>query len=89
LTNEIEWCRPIFVILACLVCGQLVFVSYDANLFQDEYSTFRRVYEVPILKSRAPDTSMKDKELGEARTAQVGDIVPFPSISLSNLPNSY
>jgi hypothetical protein len=32
---------------------------------------------------------MKDKELGEARTAQVGDIVPFPSISLSNLPNSY
>lgn len=37
----------------------------------DEYSTFRRVYEVPILKSRAPDCPAKDTELGEARTAQL------------------
>ncbi|GLB37249.1 putative SNF2 family N-terminal domain containing protein [Lyophyllum shimeji] len=37
----------------------------------DEYSTFRRVYEVPILKSRAPDASSKDMEIGEARTAQL------------------
>ncbi|KAG6813679.1 hypothetical protein H0H92_008527 [Tricholoma furcatifolium] len=37
----------------------------------DEYSTFKRVYENPILKSRAPDASSKDIELGEARTAQL------------------
>ncbi|RDB25350.1 DNA repair and recombination protein RAD54B [Hypsizygus marmoreus] len=37
----------------------------------DEYNTFRRVYEVPILKSRAPDSSAKETELGEARTAQL------------------
>ncbi|KAF5385986.1 hypothetical protein D9615_002412 [Tricholomella constricta] len=37
----------------------------------DEYSTFRRVYEVPILKSRAPDATPKDLESGEARTAQL------------------
>ncbi|KAG6862305.1 hypothetical protein C0995_016003 [Termitomyces sp. Mi166 len=41
---------------------------------------FKRVYETPILKSRAPDASPKDIELGEARTAQVTglmiDIVP-------------
>ncbi|KAF9467257.1 SNF2 family N-terminal domain-containing protein [Collybia nuda] len=37
----------------------------------DEYGTFRRVYEVPILKSRAPDASEKDAELGEARMAQL------------------
>ncbi|KAF8070293.1 P-loop containing nucleoside triphosphate hydrolase protein [Lyophyllum atratum] len=37
----------------------------------DEYSTFRRVYEVPILRSRAPDASPQDMEIGEARTAQL------------------
>ncbi|KAG2131398.1 P-loop containing nucleoside triphosphate hydrolase protein, partial [Suillus bovinus] len=33
--------------------------------------TFRRVYEVPILKSRAPDCTAKELELGEARSAQL------------------
>jgi DNA repair and recombination protein RAD54B len=37
----------------------------------DDYSTFRRVYEVPILRSRAPDCTAKEREMGEARTAQV------------------
>ncbi|KAH0589308.1 hypothetical protein H2248_005070 [Termitomyces sp. 'cryptogamus'] len=37
----------------------------------DEYSIFKRVYEIPILKSRAPDASPKDIEIGEARTAQL------------------
>ncbi|KXN90194.1 DNA repair and recombination protein RAD54B [Leucoagaricus sp. SymC.cos] len=37
----------------------------------DDYPTFRRVYEVPILKSRAPDASSKEVEIGEARTNQL------------------
>jgi hypothetical protein len=37
----------------------------------DDYPTFRRVYEVPILRSRAPDCTAKEREMGEARTAQV------------------
>ncbi|KAI6121363.1 P-loop containing nucleoside triphosphate hydrolase protein [Pisolithus sp. B1] len=37
----------------------------------DDYSTFRRAYEVPILKSRAPGCTRKELELGEARAAQL------------------
>ncbi|CAA7259250.1 unnamed protein product [Cyclocybe aegerita] len=37
----------------------------------DEYNVFRRVYETPILKSRTPDASEKEIEIGEARTAQL------------------
>ncbi|PBL03987.1 hypothetical protein ARMGADRAFT_1049644 [Armillaria gallica] len=37
----------------------------------DEYSVFRRVYEAPILKSRAPDCTTKETEVGEARLAQL------------------
>ncbi|KAG7450934.1 uncharacterized protein BT62DRAFT_1071552 [Guyanagaster necrorhizus] len=37
----------------------------------DEYSAFRRIYEAPILKSRAPDCTSKDTEIGEARLAQL------------------
>ncbi len=33
--------------------------------------SFKKIYEVPILKSRAPDCTAKDKELGEARLEQV------------------
>jgi hypothetical protein len=40
-------------------------------LVLDDYSVFRKVYENPILKSRAPDASPKEVELGEARTEQV------------------
>ena len=40
-------------------------------LVLDEYSVFRKVYENPILKSRALDASPKEVELGEARTEQV------------------
>ena len=76
--------RLSFVILACLVCPRLL-PSLAAILipFQDDYSTFRRVYEVPILKSRAPDSTAKDIELGETRTAQVSDLLVFTSFSLS------
>jgi DNA repair and recombination protein RAD54B len=41
-----------------------------ANDTVDEYSTFKRVYENPIIKSRAPDSTTKEVELGEARSAQ-------------------
>ncbi len=37
----------------------------------DDYSVFKRVYETPILKSRAPDCTRKEKEMGESRSAQV------------------
>ncbi|KAI6157426.1 P-loop containing nucleoside triphosphate hydrolase protein [Pisolithus tinctorius] len=37
----------------------------------DDYPTFRRIYELPILKSRAPDCTPKELELGEARAAQL------------------
>lgn len=40
-------------------------------LVLDDYSVFRKVYENPILKSRAPDASPKEIELGEARMEQV------------------
>ncbi|KAG2015919.1 SNF2-family ATP dependent chromatin remodeling factor snf21 [Coprinopsis cinerea AmutBmut pab1-1] len=34
----------------------------------DEYPVFKRVYETPILKSRAPEATAKEIEVGEART---------------------
>ncbi|KAI0045277.1 hypothetical protein FA95DRAFT_1561280 [Auriscalpium vulgare] len=37
----------------------------------DDYNTFRRVYEVPIVRSRAPDCTKKEAELGESRSAQL------------------
>ncbi|PPQ89571.1 LOW QUALITY PROTEIN: hypothetical protein CVT25_012242 [Psilocybe cyanescens] len=37
----------------------------------DDYNIFRKVYETPILKSRAPDATKKEIELGEARTTQL------------------
>lgn len=37
----------------------------------DEYTTFRQVYENPILRSRAPDSTPKETELGKARLAQL------------------
>ncbi|KAI0638193.1 P-loop containing nucleoside triphosphate hydrolase protein [Trametes polyzona] len=40
----------------------------------DDYSTFKRVYETPILKSRAPGCTPKEAELGEARSAQLTSI---------------
>ncbi|KAI0832427.1 P-loop containing nucleoside triphosphate hydrolase protein [Trametes gibbosa] len=39
-----------------------------------DYSTFKRVYETPILKSRAPGCTSKDSELGEARSVQLTSI---------------
>ncbi|THV06782.1 hypothetical protein K435DRAFT_834087 [Dendrothele bispora CBS 962.96] len=40
----------------------------------DEYGIFRRVYEVPILKSRAPGCTAKELELGEKRSTQLMNI---------------
>ncbi|KAI0320767.1 P-loop containing nucleoside triphosphate hydrolase protein [Amylostereum chailletii] len=37
----------------------------------DDYSTFRRIYEAPILRSRTPGCSSKDAQLGESRSAQL------------------
>ncbi|KAF9071019.1 SNF2 family N-terminal domain-containing protein [Rhodocollybia butyracea] len=40
----------------------------------DEYSAFRRLYEIPILKSRAPGCTVKELELGEKRSAQLTNV---------------
>ncbi|KIM23797.1 hypothetical protein M408DRAFT_332159 [Serendipita vermifera MAFF 305830] len=37
----------------------------------DDYGTFKRVYETPIVTSRAPDCSSKARELGSTRAAQL------------------
>ena len=37
----------------------------------DDYAVFRRIYERPILKSRAPDCTKEELEFGNARAAQV------------------
>ncbi|KAF8520381.1 SNF2 family N-terminal domain-containing protein [Hysterangium stoloniferum] len=37
----------------------------------DDYTTFKRLYESPLLKSRTPGCSSKDLELGNARSAQL------------------
>ncbi|TFK25490.1 RAD54B protein [Coprinopsis marcescibilis] len=37
----------------------------------DDYQNFRKVFEIPILKSRAPEATPKEIELGEARTEQL------------------
>ncbi|KAL1748631.1 P-loop containing nucleoside triphosphate hydrolase protein [Schizophyllum fasciatum] len=40
----------------------------------DDYQTFRRVYEVPIVKSRTPEATSKELEIGEGRLAQLLNI---------------
>jgi hypothetical protein len=37
----------------------------------DDYPTFKKVFEGPIVASRAPDCSVKARELGRARAEQV------------------
>ena len=39
-----------------------------------KYSTFRREFENPIVRSRQPGASPKDKEKGEARTEELAEI---------------
>ena len=50
----------------------------------DTYSAFSKIYEKPILKSRAPKCSAKDQELGRARA----DKVRRSSTSTRDLPSS-
>ncbi|CEL61521.1 DNA repair and recombination protein RAD54B [Rhizoctonia solani AG-1 IB] len=40
----------------------------------EEYSRFRKIYETPILKSRSPEASAKDIELGAARATQLNEL---------------
>ncbi|KAF9245007.1 P-loop containing nucleoside triphosphate hydrolase protein [Melanogaster broomeanus] len=46
----------------------------EFHAMANDYNTFRRVYEAPILKSRAPDRTEKEFEIGEARSAQLSTI---------------
>ncbi|KAG8963765.1 helicase [Tulasnella sp. 419] len=40
----------------------------------DDYKTFARIYETPIVRSRAPDCTAKERELGQARSDQLMEI---------------
>ena len=40
----------------------------------DDYSTFKKIFETPILNSRAPGCSEKHRELGNARHEQVSEM---------------
>ncbi|KAF8332093.1 SNF2 family N-terminal domain-containing protein [Cantharellus anzutake] len=40
----------------------------------DTYKTFSKIYEIPILRSRAPDCSEKEYELGSARAEHLAQI---------------
>ena len=48
-----------------------LFSSIVSDSLADDYSTFRRVYETPIIRSREPGCSEKEAKLGESRSAQV------------------
>jgi hypothetical protein len=64
--------RLISAILASLVC--IIFITISKSLIcpaEEDYATFRRVYEAPILKSRAPDCSKRESELGRTRSEKV------------------
>jgi hypothetical protein len=37
----------------------------------DNYATFKKIYEVPILRSRAPDCTSKEADVGAGRLEQV------------------
>lgn len=41
------------------------------RLFLGTYNNFKKIYEAPILKSRAPGCSAKEQEMGEARLQQL------------------
>ena len=56
-----------------------------SNGLADDYSTFRRVYETPIIRSREPGCSEKEAKLGESRSAQV---LLYPSIVSAKLDAS-
>lgn len=40
----------------------------------NSWSTFRRVFETPILKSRQPGASVRDLEIGEARSEELAEL---------------
>lgn len=63
--------------------GRTTYMPYTTFwhlLVVDDYGTFKRVYENPILASRSPDCSSKALELGTTRAAQVG---PCPHALIS------
>lgn len=50
---------------------------HTSNAFEDtdavvaDYSTFRKTFEVPILRSRAPDCTAKERAAGDEQTTEV------------------
>lgn len=65
--------RRISVILVYWVSEYDVFddVTLLIQLLLGTYNNFKKIYEAPILKSRAPGCSTKEQEIGEARLQQL------------------
>lgn len=65
--EQASFCNPGLLGSSIAICWSI----FHLTLQLDEYTTFRQVYENPILRSRAPDSTPKETELGKARLAQV------------------
>ncbi|KAI0081996.1 hypothetical protein K474DRAFT_1612582 [Panus rudis PR-1116 ss-1] len=46
----------------------------NPGILGDDYQKFKKVFEVPIMKSRAPDCSAKEKEIGDARLSELMEV---------------
>jgi len=64
--SQAEFCNPGLLGTSSASCAE-----NRANRSVDDYQTFRHVYEIPILKSRAPGATEKEIEVGEGRMEQV------------------
>lgn len=62
-----EFCNPKLLGTKDLFSGDIRFLIHSIG----DYSSFRKKYEIPIIKSRAPDASAKQRENGEARANEV------------------
>lgn len=79
LLSQADFCNPGLL----SSCSVIVISKPCFDHYTDDYTTFRRVYEVPILKSRAPGASEKEIKLGEARAEQV--VMPVNTITSANV----
>ena len=70
-------CRPISVIPAYWVnpLTQSGCSGFSKTKILDSYKVFYRMFEAPILKSRAPNCTPKEHDEGGARAEQVDEVV--------------
>ncbi|KAK7035233.1 helicase [Paramarasmius palmivorus] len=66
--RKADFCNP-----GLLGMTRTAFFAGPSDVFfgQDDYTSFKRMYENPIVKSRAPGCTAKELELGEKRSTQL------------------